>query len=229
MTYRRLIPRAIRAGLAVAAVASIGIGTWTAADGLCIRTPPSPSAVDALAAHPAPTHTSVSAATAMGFSPPVRIRIPGIGVDAPVTGLDADTTGHLEVPTEGDRNLAGWYREGPSPGSAGNAIIDGHVDTPRGRAVFYELGAVHKDATVLVTRADHTVAQFSVYAIEVYAKNDFPDQRVYGPTRDPELRLITCGGGYTKTTGYLGNVVVYARLTKGLRPASPRSPNSRGT
>ncbi len=91
--------------------------------------------------------------------------------------------------------------------------MDGHVDTTRGPAVFYGLGALHKGATVLVTRADRSVAVFSVYAVEVYAKAAFPDQRVYGPTREPELRLLTCGGGYARATGYLGNVVVYARLT----------------
>jgi sortase (surface protein transpeptidase) len=154
----------------------------------------------------------------MPSSPPVRIRIPSIGVDAPVVGLGADAAGQLQVPPEDDRNLAGWYQDGTSPGAAGNAIIDGHVDTPRGRAVFYDLGAVHKGATVSVTRADATTAEFSVYGVEVYAKDAFPDARVYGATSRPELRLLTCGGGYTRAGGYLGNVVVYARLVTGLRP-----------
>lgn len=204
-----------RTAVAVAAVAAIGAGGWMTAQGLHARTPPTPSAADALTARPGsapPARTRETQATAMAYSPPVRIRIPRIGVDAPVTRLGADGSGHLRVPPEGDRNLVGWYEDGPSPGSAGNAIIDGHVDTPRGPAVFYGLGALHKGATVLVTRADRTVARFSVYAVEVYTKTAFPDQRVYGPTREPELRLITCGGGYTKATGYLGNVVVYARL-----------------
>ncbi|NUS88393.1 MAG: class F sortase, partial [Streptomyces sp.] len=29
----------------------------------------------------------------------------------------------------------------------------------------------------------------------------------------PELRVITCGGGYSKSTGYQGNVVAFAHLT----------------
>jgi hypothetical protein len=34
---------------------------------------------------------------------------------------------------------------------------------------------------------------------------------VYGPTPDPELRLITCGGAFDYATGhYLSNIVVYA-------------------
>jgi hypothetical protein len=36
---------------------------------------------------------------------------------------------------------------------------------------------------------------------------------VYGAARRPELRVITCGGGYSRTTGYQGNVVVFAHLT----------------
>lgn len=220
MTYRRPLPRAGRAALAAVAAAAIGTGAWMAADGTRSRTPPRPSAADALPARPAPARTAGPAA-AMGASPPVHIRIPGIGVDAPVIGLGADPAGRLGVPPDSDRNLAGWYEQGPSPGAAGNAIIDGHVDTRRGPAVFYGLGALHKGATVLVTRADRSVAKFTVYGVEVYARTAFPDQRVYGPTRGPELRLITCGGGYTGSTGYLGNVVVYARLTGGVRPAGP--------
>ena len=165
-------------------------------------------------------------ASAMPYSPPVRIRIPRIGVDAPVMRLGADAAGHLGVPPAGDRNLVGWYEGGPSPGSAGNAIVDGHVDTAQGPAVFYGLGALHKGATVLVTRADGSVAEFTVYAVEVYAKTAFPDQRVYGPTRDPELRLLTCGGVYTKATGYQSNVVVYARLLTGRQPQTTPVPSA---
>ncbi|MBY8877985.1 class F sortase [Actinacidiphila acidipaludis] len=245
-----------RAAVTLATVIALGAGGWTIADGLRSRTPPAPSAADALpvtpsslrpaatppnsvtpgpvpsavsappnsAAPPTRTATGTSATTptqsavAMPSSPPVRIRIPRLGVDSPVMRLDADAAGHLAVPPQSDANMVGWYEGGPSPGSAGNAIMDGHVDTRRGPAVFYGLGALHKGAAVLVTRADRTVAEFTVYAVEVYAKSAFPDQRVYGPTRDPELRLLTCGGVYTKATGYQANVVVYARLLTGRQP-----------
>jgi hypothetical protein len=36
---------------------------------------------------------------------------------------------------------------------------------------------------------------------------------VYGAASRPELRVITCGGDYSKATGYQGNVVVFAHLT----------------
>lgn len=48
----------------------------------------------------------------------------------------------------------------------------------------------------------------------MYEKDEFPDKRVYGATPHASLRLITCGGGFTRETGYLGNVVAYAHLTQ---------------
>ncbi|GAA2352214.1 class F sortase [Streptomyces violaceusniger] len=155
----------------------------------------------------------------MAESPPTRIRIPRIGVDAPVIGLHADQAGHLQTPPTSPSNVVGWYRDGARPGSTGNAIIAGHVDTARGPGVFYSLGALRKGDIITVTRADRSTAVFFVYGIEIYAKNAFPNDRVYGATQQPELRVITCGGAYTKATGYQANVVVYARLTKSVDTA----------
>ena len=149
----------------------------------------------------------------MAPAPPTRVRIPRVGIDAPVTTVDVDSAGRLPAPPAGDRNLAGWYVRSATPGSTGNAVIDGHVDTTAGPAVFWNLGAVRRGDLVDVTRADHTTAEFTVDAVVVYPKAGFPSERVYGDTTRPELRLLTCGGGYRKGTGYLGNVVVFAHLT----------------
>lgn len=62
-------------------------------------------------------------------------------------------------------------------------------------------------------RRDGGTALFSVDAVEVYDAKAFPDEKVYGAASRPELRVITCGGGYSRTTGYRGNVVVFAHLT----------------
>ena len=52
---------------------------------------------------------------------------------------------------------------------------------------------------------------FRVYGVSLYPKTDFPSQSVYGYTRWPTLRLVTCGGGFDRhTRQYLGNVVVFA-------------------
>jgi hypothetical protein len=91
--------------------------------------------------------------------------------------------------------------------------VAGHVDNADGPAVFYDLGALTKGRTIEVDRRDGSVAVFTVDAVEVYDAGAFPDQKVYGAADRPELRVITCGGGYSKQTGYRGNVVVFAHLT----------------
>ena len=54
-------------------------------------------------------------------------------------------------------------------------------------------------------------AEFLVTEVQIYLKDHFPTQTVYGPTPDAELRLITCGGAFDPATGhYLSNIVVYA-------------------
>jgi LPXTG-site transpeptidase (sortase) family protein len=153
------------------------------------------------------------AAPALPPSPPLRIRIPSIRVNAPLIGLGLTTSGSLDVPPADDKNLAGWYEAGTTPGEKGTAIVAGHVDTTQGPAVFYDLGALKKGSTIEVDRRDGGVAVFTVDAVEVYEAKDFPDDKVYGAAERPELRVITCGGGYSKTTGYRGNVVVFAYLT----------------
>ena len=50
-------------------------------------------------------------------------------------------------------------------------------------------------------------------SVEV-AKDAFPTATVYGPVPAPEVRLITCGGDFDRSSGhYRDNVIVSARLT----------------
>ncbi|MEW1690921.1 class F sortase [Streptomyces sp. NPDC091265] len=154
-----------------------------------------------------------TAAAALPAARPVRIGIPGLRVSAPLVDLTLDSTGKLGVPDPAERNLAGWYRDGVTPGSPGNAIVVAHVDTPTGPAAFAGLDTLRPGATVEVRRADRRVAVFRVYAIEEYEKSDFPSTLVYGPTKDAQLRLLTCGGAYDRSAGgYQANVVAFARL-----------------
>jgi sortase (surface protein transpeptidase) len=143
---------------------------------------------------------------------PRWIRIPAIGVSAPVVALGLNPDGTLEVPRRwGD---TGWYAGGPKPGQRGPAVIAGHVDSTSGPAVFYRLGELRRGALVHIRRADHSVASFRVEGAERWPKDRFPTRRVYRRTARSTLRLITCGGGFNGATGhYLENVIVYATRT----------------
>nr|WP_184491565.1 class F sortase [Streptomyces sp. I6] len=146
------------------------------------------------------------------YAPASRIAIRAVGVDAPIVDVGLDANGWIEAPPAQDPNLAGWYQNGIAPGQQGTAVVVGHVDNAGGPAVFYGLGSMEKGQHVEVTRYDGRVAVFEVYGVEVFSKNNFPGARVYGDTGTPELRVITCGGGYSRGTGYDGNVVVFGRM-----------------
>ncbi|MFE3518031.1 class F sortase [Streptomyces sp. NPDC059166] len=170
------------------------------------------------AATPAPsphhsTRPSPHGARPLPVSTPLRLRIPSAKVDAPMMELDLDATGALEPPPDNNPVLAGWYAGGTVPGAVGTAVVAGHVDTRLGPGVFRQLDAVRKGATIEVVRADQRTAVFTVYAVEVYDKKNFPDEKVYGRADRAELRVITCGGAFTKKAGYEDNVVVFAALT----------------
>ncbi|MHC3472096.1 class F sortase [Streptomyces sp. 7R007] len=202
---RRISNAAIGAVTAVALCA----GAWLLGHGTAPHPPPQPSAAQAGAGRSG----ELPGAPALPPSPPDRIRIPSIRVDAPLTGLGLTPTGSLDAPPAGRKNLAGWYESGTTPGERGTAIVAGHVDNADGPAVFYDLGALRKGSRVEVDRRDGSVAVFTVDAVEVYDARHFPDEKVYGAAGRPELRVITCGGGYSRATGYQGNVVVFAHLT----------------
>ncbi|MEU6666001.1 class F sortase [Streptomyces sp. NPDC046727] len=175
------------------------------------KKPPQPSAAQAFSTSADPTGPAVHP---LPRAEPVRLRIAAIGVNAPITRVGLDAAGALRTPPPGQPGFVGWYGDGTAPGSAGTAVATGHVDTPTGDpGVFYDLGTLTKGATIEVSRADRRTAVFAVRAVELYDRKKFPSKKVYGGSGRPELRLITCGGGYTRSTGYLSNVVVYATLT----------------
>jgi sortase (surface protein transpeptidase) len=147
-------------------------------------------------------------------STPLAIAVPSIAVAAPLLSLGTDRTGQPELPPFSMPDTAGWLRDSATPGSAGAAVVAGHVDTATGPAVFWSLSAVRPGATVDITRLDGSTAVFTVDRVRAYARADFPAPDVYGPTSVAALRLITCGGAYDRARHhYTGNVVVFAHLT----------------
>ncbi|MFF8605935.1 class F sortase [Streptomyces sp. NPDC015346] len=157
-------------------------------------------------------------------SRPERVRVPALRVDAPVMDVGLDPEGWIDAPPPYEKNLAGWFTGAVTPGEQGTAVVVGHVDTPEGRAVFFDLGALRKGHRVEIARRDGTTAVFTVYGVEVVPKDRFPAERIYKYGALPELRLLTCGGGFTKEKGYDGNVVVSARLAEVRPPATTPAP-----
>ncbi|MET9856084.1 class F sortase [Streptomyces sp. NPDC006450] len=114
-----------------------------------------------------------SGITALPASPPLRLLIPALGTDVPLTGGTApsgsDTwaggPGHPGGPYPADDqpgaadaeppvpDSAVWESAGPAPGAAGTAVVFG--DLPR-------LGELRRGQTIEIARADLRTAVFTV-------------------------------------------------------------------
>jgi sortase (surface protein transpeptidase) len=174
-----------------------------------------PAPVAGLAAQPvfpAPAAPIVAAAQTAQPPPvaaPAALAIPEIGVSTPLLTLGLTANGTVQVPPTA--SVAGWYTRSPRPGAVGPAIIVGHIDSRQGPGVFFRLPVLRPGDPIFIRRSDGTTIEFRVTAVQSYLKDHFPTEAVYGPTPDPELRLITCGGAFDSATGhYLSNTVVYA-------------------
>ncbi|MFJ8074740.1 class F sortase [Streptomyces sp. NPDC096176] len=147
---------------------------------------------------------------------PRRVAVPALGIDAPVVARGLDTQGAVDPPPFETPQMVGWYGDGTRPGEPGAALLVGHVDTETKPAVFYGLSAARPGEKIEVTRADGSVAEFTVDDVRVFGRDRFDPQKVYGPHQEgrAELRLITCGGTFDQDEGtYTANVVVSAYLT----------------
>ena len=153
-------------------------------------------------------------------SAPVSVNIPAIGVNSKLLHLGVNSNGMIQVPSlYTEANEAAWYKYSATPGQIGASVIEGHLDSYRGPAVFFRLGALRPGDRVNVTLADGITAVFRVTRVRRYSKFRFPAKNIYGAAGYAALRLITCGGVFDYATGhYLSSTVVFASLASA-RPA----------
>lgn len=154
------------------------------------------------------------AALSVRPSAPVWMRIPAIAVNTGLLHLGVNRDGTMQVPPlTTDAGLAAWYKYSVPPGQFGASVIEGHVDSYRGPAVFFRLGALRPGDAIDVKLADGVTAIFRVTGVREYHKAEFPASLIYAAPGYSALRLITCGGPFDSATGhYLDATVVFASL-----------------
>jgi len=157
--------------------------------------------------------TDASDATAPRAAPPPpgRLRIPSIGVSAPVRAVGVAADGSMGVTNESYD--VGWYSPGVVPGNPGDAVIDGHLDWyDTSQAVFYNLKSVHPGDDIEVQRLDGISKHFRVTRVTTVSYNaSVPG--LFANSGFPRLTLITCGGAWDRKLGqYLQRVIVDADL-----------------
>ncbi|HEU4894305.1 MAG TPA: class F sortase [Acidimicrobiia bacterium] len=141
---------------------------------------------------------------------PQRLVIGALEIDAPIGAYGVAANGQMDVPD--NVTEVGWYEFGPSPGEAGSAVLAAHVDLAGpGRGLFYDLDELEVGDDVVVGFDDGESRAFRVVASRTYLKSELPLDAIFSRDGDPVLTLVTCGGGFSSSTGrYDSNVVVYA-------------------
>lgn len=218
-----LIPRwrlAVPAGLLAAGVALLGVAAFgdgpdpeagAVGSGLAATTgePVSPQETSSGGSEHGEEPELLEVQQAAEVDAPVRVEVPSLGIDSRLDRLGTDGQDRLDTPPQWQ--VAGWFAGGPRPGDAGPAVIAGHVDSPDGPAVFARLSELGEGDVVRVTDAGGTAREFAVTKTTTTPQDGFPTEAVYGPTPDPQLRLITCDGPYDAAAGgYQDNLLVFA-------------------
>jgi len=163
---------------------------------------------------------------------PLEIRIPSLGVSAPVMGVGLTTTNDMASPIGMSADdpvwqTAFWYRGSSIPGDIGTATLAGHYTDEEGRpGVFGFLSGLKAGELILIrdTRSGLDVP-FIVTESETYTEQEAADPavlaRVFGsaaiagsgaqPVSDhlSRLTLITCSGSWVSGT-FSQRYVVYA-------------------
>ncbi len=157
-------------------------------------------------------------------APLLRIVIPRIGVDAPITvkGIGAD--GVMEAP-DGPEDVA-WYGFTARPGSGGNAVFSAHLDYHNyGPAVFAGLNELENGDLVEVYLADGTVYRYEVVLSLSYPAETAPSEDIVGPTSREVITLITCAGSFDQASRrYSHRLVVRAERMRSEAISAPASP-----
>ncbi len=144
---------------------------------------------------------------------PVRLVVAPLQIDAKVEPVGKKTDGSMATPST--FYTTAWYKDGPKPGEAGNAVLAGHVNNALGLAgVFEHLNQIKIGDTVKVFDAEGKQLAFIVEKINNYPRLDAPLEEIFATTGPARLVLITCDGDWSaQARSYEKRLVVVARLS----------------
>ena len=114
--------------------------------------------------------------------------------------------------------IVAWYEQTAELGVLGNVVMAGHVDYWNvGPSVFFNLRDMVEGDEIEVVGENQTSYYYAVEWNETFGLDELTSGTIgdlVGPTEDPVLTLITCGGEFDYASGeYLSRTVVRANLT----------------
>ncbi len=152
---------------------------------------------------------------------PVRLKIPGIGVDSIIEDGLITSDGRMDV-SEGSVNVS-WFALGPKPGEVGSAVIGGHFGISNDvKFVFYDLDKMVVGDEVQVVNDKGEVLTFRVREIKMYTRDADATEVFTSKDGLSHLNVITCEGAWNqKNDTYDDRRVVFTDLVTEGRAATP--------
>lgn len=163
-------------------------------------------------------------------SHPHRLEIPALQIDSVIEAVGRGDDDAMDLPSHWDTTA--WYAPGTRPGQLGNAVIAGHLNTPRDRpAVFWGLDTLQKGDAVYVHDADGTMHIFQVERVRAFPYDAAPLHEIFGFTPHARrLNLITCAGEWNRAArNYTQRLVVETVLQESVPPAPHGTHMARAT
>jgi len=120
------------------------------------------------------------------------LRIPRIGLEAPVVPVKSNKDRVLEPPR--DPSVAGWWSDGAAPGEPqGSAVVVGHSVRNDGGGVFDDIGDLSHGDAIEVEGSDYTLT-YRVQSVEVLSKDELAHnaQEIFTQTGAGRLVIISC-------------------------------------
>lgn len=147
--------------------------------------------------------------TPISYGLPVRLEIPKLRVNAPVTYMGVTKNGQMIAP--GNVTDTGWYKYGALPGNTGTAVIAGHLDGLKGEpGVFSNLEKLGVGDKIIVTDNNKKTASFVVRELKLYGQDEQPPE-VFTSSSGAHLNLITCAGNWNSSERkFTKRLVVFA-------------------
>lgn len=156
-----------------------------------------------------------------------RLDIPSIGVATRLLTLGDPDGNRLPTPSLPQASEAAWYDFTAVPGTAGNTVLVGHVDTYLGPAVFYNLYLLRTGDPVYVSVGGKRL-RYVVRRVMEVSKAHFPVNQVFGGTTARQLWIITCGGTFDPISRHYRDNIIVSATYRGLFKTDPESVGDSG-
>ncbi|MNE41578.1 Sortase family protein [compost metagenome] len=142
---------------------------------------------------------------------PTKLVIPTIKVSAKIFPVGVLADGQMDIPKSTE--VVGILHPGVLAGAKGNMVMDGHVDSYTGPAIFYRLKYLKPGDAMIVYDDKKQQLTYRVQSVETFLTSEAPIDRIFGDTENVQLNLITCTGRYSrKKKEHEKRLVIFAKL-----------------